>query len=189
MSDQYKATDPDKAYFVTCTIVDWIDLFTRRSMKDVIVDSLMYCQQKKGLVIYAWCLMPSHLHMICCSDTETTVGEIMRDFKKFTARALLKTIQETPESRREWLLAHFSDACKHLKRKQQFKVWQNGFHPEVLESNWFICQKVEYVHNNPVTDGIVDYVEEYRYSSGPAYAGKESLIDVIRIPQRMRTIK
>jgi REP element-mobilizing transposase RayT len=187
MSDQYKATDPDKAYFITTTIVDWIDLFTRKSMKDVIVDSLRYCQKEKGLIIYAWCLMPSHLHIICSSDTEKTISEIIRDFKKHTARELIKTILDTPESRREWLLEHFAAACAHLKRNQQYKVWRNGFHPEELRSNKFIFQKVEYLHNNPIDEGVLNHIEDYIYSSGPAYAGKEGLLDVVVIPQRVRT--
>jgi len=51
-------------YFVTSTIVYWIDLFTRREFKHLIVESLIHCQEKKGLIVHAWCLMPSHLHMI-----------------------------------------------------------------------------------------------------------------------------
>jgi REP element-mobilizing transposase RayT len=188
VSDKYKATNIDKAYFVTTTIVGWIDLFTRKSMKDVITNSLKYCQENKGLVIYAWCLMPSHLHLICSSSSELTISEIMRDFKKFTARDLLNKIKNTPESRREWLLAFFANECKHLKRNQKFKVWQNGYHAEELFSNKFIYQKVEYVHNNPVVDGVVELSEDYLYCSAPIYAGKEGIIDVVCIPQRLRTM-
>ena len=131
--------------------------------------------------------MSSHLHMICSSEIDSTVSDIIRDFKKHTARTLIKTIQETPESRKEWLLEHFAAACEHLKRNQQYKVWQNGFHPEELRTNRFIYQKVEYLHNNPVKEGIVDYAEDYIYSSGPVYAGKKGMLDVVRIPQRLRT--
>ncbi|MCD4834574.1 MAG: hypothetical protein K8R31_12310 [Bacteroidales bacterium] len=64
MSDKYKIRDNDKAYFVTLTIVDWIDVFTRKEQKLMMVNSLKYCQQNKGLVIFAYCLMSSHLHQL-----------------------------------------------------------------------------------------------------------------------------
>ncbi len=149
---------------------------------------LRYCQKEKGLVIYAWCLMPSHLHMICSSDDENAISDIIRDFKKHTSRTILKTIQESPESRSEWLLQHFADAAAHLKRNQQYKVWQNGYHAEELYSNRFVFEKVEYVHNNPVKDNIVEFAVDYIYSSGPAYAGKPGLIGVVQIPQRLRAL-
>lgn len=186
MSDKYKATDTNKAYFITTTVVDWIDLFTRKSMKNILVDSLKYCQKNKGLMIYAWCLMPSHLHLICSSNSHVPVSDIMRDFKKYTARELLKEIKEGPESRREWLLERFSNACMHLKRSQQYKG-QNGYHAEELRSNDFIYQKLECVHNNPKSDGTVLLAEDYCYSSAPSYAGKEGLLDVEIIKQRVRT--
>ena len=131
--------------------------------------------------------MPSHIHMICSSSSELTISEILRDFKKFTARELVSEIKNGPESRREWLLEHFSRACAHLKRKQQFKVWQNGYHAEELGSNKFIYQKLEYVHKNPVTDGIVEKAEDYIYSSAGAYAGKIDLLNTVCIPQQVHT--
>ena len=157
-------------------------------MKDIIIDSLKYCQEHKGLVIYAWCLMPSHLHLICSTESGQPVSDIMRDFKKFTSRALMNEIENGTESRREWLLRLFSEACGHLKREQNYKVWQNGYHAEELRSNKFIYQKLEYVHDNPVKDGVVSRAEDYLYCSAPAYAGEQGLIDVEFIRQRMRTI-
>ena len=61
--------------------------------------------------------------------------------------------------RREWLLPLFEKACEHLKRNQKYKVWQDGYHAEIVESNWFIKQKIEYIHNNPVKDKIVSIPE------------------------------
>jgi hypothetical protein len=103
----------------------------------------------------------------------------MRDFKKFTAKKIIKTIVEQPESRREWLLDYFSKACEHLKRKQQYKVWQSGYHAEMVTSNEFIKQKVNYIHNNPVTDKIVAFPEDYVFSSARNYADLESELDIV----------
>ncbi|MEO9477370.1 MAG: transposase [Cyclobacteriaceae bacterium] len=98
MSEKYKFDDPDGLYFVTSTVVHWIDLFTQKEFKHIIIDSLKYCQTNKGLIIHAWCLMPSHLHMIISSNNESLSG-IMRDFKKFTTKAILKELKVINESR------------------------------------------------------------------------------------------
>ncbi len=90
MSEKYKFHDPDGIYFVTPTIVDWVDLFTRKEYCQLIIDSLQYCQLKKGLVIHAWCIMPSHLHLIISRTGDFGLSEIMRDFKKHTSKRIVK---------------------------------------------------------------------------------------------------
>lgn len=178
MSTKYKAVD-NQCYFITITTVGWIDVFTRLNQKYVITRALDYCQKQKGLEIYAYCLMSSHLHMICRASEGNKLSDIIRDFKKFTSKKILKTILEEPESRREWMLQYFKEACVHLKRKQNYKVWQDGYHAEVLYSNTFIKQKLNYIHNNPVKDKIVQYPEDYIFSSARNYAGLESELEVI----------
>jgi len=163
MSTKYKATETDQCYFITITTVGWVDVFTRLNQKQVIIEALEYCQKQKGLEIYAYCLMHSHLHMLCKAKEEYVLSDIMRDFKKFTSKKIIKTIIEEPESRREWMLTYFQKACEHLKRPQQYKVWQNGYHAEVAYSNAFI-------HDNPVKDKIVQFPEDYWYSSARNYA-------------------
>jgi len=91
MSEKYKFDDPEGIYFVTSTIVHWIDLFTRKQLKEIIINSLSYCQQEKGLRIHAWCLMPSHLHMIISSEKEL-LSAIMRDFKKHTNKKFIEEL-------------------------------------------------------------------------------------------------
>ena len=122
MSEKYKFHDPDGLYFVTSSVVSWIDLFTRRELKELIVDSLKYCQETKGLKIQAWCLMPSHLHMVISSEKEP-LAEIMRDFKKHTSKEIVKQMDEYGESRKVWLLRAFGQAGKDLKRISDYKVW------------------------------------------------------------------
>jgi len=179
MSTKYKATMPGIGYFITITTVGWIDVFTRLRQKHILINSLHYCQQQKGLEIYAYCIMPSHIHMVCKAKDGYILSDTMRDFKKFTSKKIIDTIIEYPESRREWILDYFSKACNHLKRNQQYKVWQNGYHAEIVTSNWFIKQKINYIHNNPVVDKIVRYPEDYVFSSATNYADMDSELDVI----------
>ena len=144
MSTKYKATTTEEAYFITITIVGWIDVFTRVNQKNNILNALNYCQKYKGLEIYAYVLMSSHIHILCKATLGFVLSDVIRDFKKFTSKKILQTIKEEPESRREWLLDYFQKACQHLKREQHYKVWQDGYHAELAESNWFIKQKIDY---------------------------------------------
>ena len=102
--------------------------------------ALKHCQYEKGLEIYGYCLMSSHLHLICKATNGFILSDIMRDFKKFTSKKIIQTIINEPESRREWLLPLFEKACEHLKRNQKYKVWQEDYRAEIVESNWFIKQ-------------------------------------------------
>ena len=141
MSTKYKATTTEEAYFITITTVGWIDIFTRLNQKEIIIKALNYCQQNKSLEVYAYCLMSSHIHLLCKATNGYILSDVIRDFKKFTSKNIIKVIINEPESRREWLLDYFQKACQHLKREQQFKVWQDGYHAEIVETNWFIKQK------------------------------------------------
>ncbi|MBK8950519.1 MAG: hypothetical protein IPM68_17190 [Flavobacteriales bacterium] len=48
MSRKYTMHDPEGLYFLSFATVGWIDVFTRREYKDVVVESLRFCQEKKG---------------------------------------------------------------------------------------------------------------------------------------------
>jgi REP element-mobilizing transposase RayT len=86
--------------------------------------------------------MHSHIHLLCKGTNGFILSDVMRDFKKHTSKKIIQTIKEEPESRREWILPYFEQACEHLKRNQQYRVCQYGYHAELVETNCFIKQKV-----------------------------------------------
>ena len=178
MSEKYKISDKEKPYYVTLTVVNWIDVFIRKNHKLKIVEALKYCQENKGLTIYAWVLMSSHLHMIARADGGFTLSEILRDFKKFTAKAIIQQIKEEPESRREWLLRAFTKAGNNLKRIKNYKFWQDGYQPKEIQTNDFLSEKVNYIHMNPVKEMIVKNPEDYMFSSACNYAHTDNLLVV-----------
>lgn len=179
MSDKYKIADKDSAYYLTLTVVGWVDVFTRKSHKMQIVESLKYCKQEKGLEIYGWCLMPSHLHLIARAVGKQSLSEILRDFKKYTAKAILKQIEEEPESRRDWILSYFEYKGKCLNRIKKYKFWQDGNHAKEIFSNEYFWEKLNYIHQNPVEDMIVANAEDYLFSSARNYAELDSLLDIV----------
>ncbi len=169
-------------YFLTMTVVNWIDIFTRPVYKHIIVDSLQYNIDKKGLVVSGWCLMSNHIHLLAKADEGFHLSDIIRDFKKFTSKAIIKEIQENGrESRKRWLLSEFSAAGKMLKKPQQFKFWQSGSEAKEIQTRQFLEQKLSYIHNNPVKAEIVAEPHEYLYSSAIDYSGGNGLIDVVLV--------
>lgn len=166
-------------YFLTFTVVDWLDVFTRRIYKDILVDSLRYCQHHKGLDIFAWCLMSNHVHVIASSSGQNSLSDIMRDLKKFTSKAIVTAIAETNESRKAWLLDRFAFRGRTNSKIKEYQFWQAGFHPIELVSNKFIDQKLHYIHHNPVEAGYVANPEDYLYSSAIDYSGGKGLLEVI----------
>jgi REP element-mobilizing transposase RayT len=176
--DRYFITDPFGTYYLTLTVVDWVDVFTRPVYKQIIVDSLNYCTQQKGLRLNAWVLMSNHLHLIARTEAPGTMSIFLRDFKKFTSKKVVSAIQSESESRREWLLDRFAFEAQRRGRAEQFKFWRDDNHAEWLHTPRFFDQKLQYLHANPVRQGIVEYPDEYLQSSAVDYAGRKGLVKV-----------
>lgn len=166
-------------YFLTLTVVDWVDVFTRPVYKHILIDSLKYCQQHKGLELYAWCLLTNHLHLIAGAQEDRNLSDILRDLKKFSSKAIIKAIQEENESRKDWLLNRFAYAAANDIKTKNFKFWQEGNEAKELHTNSFIEQKLQYIHYNPVAAEIVAEPEHYLYSSALNYGGQPGLLEVI----------
>ena len=178
MSRKYKFGDKGDLYFVTYTVVGWIDVFTRDEYRQALLDSWNFCVKKKGLVIYSWCIMTNHVHMIV-SSRKNEMKDIMRDMKSFTSGKIRKLIEDNPEeSRKEWILKMMVKEGTENGNNKGFQFWQQHNHPVILDTNYLIDQKIEYIHNNPVKAGFVDEPENFLYSSAGDYVGKKGLIDI-----------
>ncbi|WP_207431949.1 REP-associated tyrosine transposase [Sabulibacter ruber] len=162
---EYRKAFPDELYFVTLTVAGWVDVFTRREYKDLLVENLQYCQQKEGLEIFSYVLMPNHLHLVARRQ-EQGLSEVIGRFKSFTAKKLLAAIAHNPvESRKEWLLFLFQRFAKTNTQYGTYHFWQYTNHPTPLPTPVLIQQKVDYIHQNPVRAGLVTTPETYLYSS------------------------
>ena len=186
MTTGYQIKEQDKLYFITLQVVDWIDVFTRECYRKIIVENLCYCVNHKGLEIYAWVIMSNHIHMLVKSEKEE-LSNTIRDFKSYTSKVILHAIQETDESRREWMLRQFKFATFRHKRNDQYQFWSHDNHAVLVFSGKFLEQKLNYIHNNPVRAGIVSKPEDYRYSSARDYGDEEGLIPVIKAFIRWKT--
>lgn len=188
MPTGYQIKDQEAAYYLTFQVVFWIDIFTRKIYRDIIIDSLKYCQQEKGLEIYAYVIMSNHVHILARSSTKE-LSSTIRDFKKYTSKKIIDAIISGKESRREWMLRLFAYAAKRQNKKGDYQFWTHENHAVEVFSNTFIEEKVTYIHNNPVRSGIVNRPEEYIYSSAKYYSGEESILDIIPVYFKWKTVR
>jgi REP element-mobilizing transposase RayT len=123
MSDTFQIKNQKGIYFLTFQVVGWADVFTRRDYKDIIIESIEYCRTYKSLKIYSYVIMSNHIH--CILATENNLSEIVRDFKKFTSKKFLKSIEENiQEIRREWMIWMMESAGKKNSNNVDFQFWQ-----------------------------------------------------------------
>jgi len=157
MSRKYKFYEAQGAYFISFSVVNWIDVFTHELYFIEIIKSLDYCRKNKGMQIYAYCIMPSHIHMIFRAENNNP-SDIIRDFKTFTSKRIVQMIEKNPqESRKEWLLWMFKRAGEKHSNVKTYQFWQQDNHPIAIWSLSVFEEKLNYIHQNPVKSGFVEY--------------------------------
>ena len=177
MKEGYTIKDQEKPHFITCTVVDWVDIFTRKIYKDIVISSLEYCIKEKGMILYGYVIMSNHIHLIIQSK-ENKLSDLVRDFKKFTAKNILEAIKTEPESRKEWMLDLFKKATESHTRNKNYQFWQYGNHEEEIYTMYFMWDKLNYIHFNPIRTGIVEKAKHYLYSSASNYVEGKGLVNV-----------
>ena len=177
MSRKYKFYNKEGLYFVSFATVYWIDVFVRDSYFHEIIESLSFCRKNKGLAIYCWCIMPSHIHLIIRAkekDPEIVLGR----FKEYTSKKLQSIIENNNQESRKWLLWMMERAGKRSSNVKHKQFWQHHNQPVELWSPHVIQQKVDYIHQNPVVAGFVNEPEHWKYSSAIDYAGGKGLLEI-----------
>jgi len=164
VSTGYQIDDQFGTYFITPIIVDWVDVFTRKIYRDIIINCLDFCIKEKALNVYGYVIMSNHLHLIVRS-TNGSLSNTIRDFKKFTANSIINAVENESESRKHWLLHRFEWNAHTNERSSKYQVWTHENHAEIIYSYDFFVQKLNYIHENPVRAGLVELPEEYLYSS------------------------
>ncbi len=177
----YYIADPYAMYFLTFTVVGWIDLFTRKECKDIVIESLKFCQKEKGLNVHAYVIMGSHIHLILSAQEQTNgLSNIIRDIKRHLSKTLIKwVLTNKKESRKTWIEHLFKYHAKYNSNNTNYQLWQQNNCPKILLHPRFTKQKLAYIHANPVAAGIVFNEENYLYSSAGNYYGKlNNLLEV-----------
>ena len=172
---RYKIYEPTHPYFITCTILHWIPIFTNKESVGIVIDSLKYLQKSDNLKIYAYVILENHLHLVVSSDD---ISKTVKKFKSYTAKEILKLLQTRNVTT---ILEQFAFYKKAHKTHTEYQVWQEGFQPKLIQSKKMMREKIEYIHNNPVKRGYVDETVYWRYSSARNYDGLDGLIEIERM--------
>jgi len=182
MGRKYAIRNQETFYFVTFTVVYWLDVFTRTEYRNIFLESIRHCQKEKGLEVGAWCIMTNHVHMILAGIGRNNLEDIIRDLKSYTSRHIRKYIENNPnESRKDWMIWMMRRAGQKKSNNKDFQFWQHHNHPIELSSNEFIDQRLDYIHDNPVKAGFVEKPSDWLYSSARDYEGVKGLIEVVHL--------
>ena len=169
---RYKVYEPTQPHFLTCTVLHWLPIFTRKESVQVIIECLKFLQEKDGLKLYAYVILENHLHMVVQSDD---LERSMKSFKQYTARELLKLLKK---ENAKTILEQLQFYKKSHHKATDYQVWEEGYQPKLMQTDNMMISKIKYIHENPVKRGYVDEEVHWRYSSARDYMGLDGLIGI-----------
>ena len=156
MRSRYGVRDPHAAHFITSTTVAWLPVFTNAARCNILVDSLQFSRERKGLLLYAWVIMDNHFHAIVAAPE---LPRVMMELKRYTA---LRLIEQLEKEKCEWLLDRMAHYRSRHKTASDHQVWQEGYHPQAITDDRMMDQTLDYIHGNPVQRGLVAGAEHWR---------------------------
>ena len=166
---------PDAIYYITTVVYNRLAIFSSASYAIAVIDSLNFYRYKQQYKLLGYVIMPDHLHLLIWLQGKSTISEIMRDLKKYTAVRIIR--QAEVENKQEWLTA-FTQAGTKTERSKN-KVWQDSFWDKIIYSDKMLRQKLNYIHRNPVRAGLVESVDAYPYSSYRNYVDDDDSLILI----------
>ena len=171
---RYVITEPKQAHFMTCTVMEWLPVFTRPEMVQIVLDCWQFQREQMGLKLYGYVFLENHLHFIAQAPA---LDKCVHSFKSFTARKLIDYLQA---HHLDFFLERLRFSKRAHKQDRTYQFWQEGVHAELILNEQMMREKLVYIHENPVKRGYVERIEHWRYSSAQNYELKRGLIDVDR---------
>ena len=172
--DRYRIRFKRQPHFLTCTIVKWIPIFEINDMVQITLDSLRYLQSREEIKVYGFVIMKDHLHLIASADD---LSKVIGRFKSFTARKIIDQLKARDEDQ---ILHQLKTTRLSGNKNVKYHLWQDGSHPILIQNEEIMRQKLTYMHYNPVRKGYVNNPEDWQYSSARNYAGKESVLEIVK---------
>ncbi|RZJ73896.1 transposase [Flavobacterium sp.] len=165
-------------HLLTMKVVDGVGVFDHKSYRDLFLESIRYCQENKGMDVFAYVIMPDHVHMIIQSRIGL-LSDLLRDFKKFTSKKIVASMIATNDYRLDWMLKRFEFAVRRHTRNERYQFWENGNNPREIDTVHEMNEAIEFVHQNPVRAGFVESAEAYLYSSARNFSNQSALVEII----------
>ncbi|MCH7687511.1 MAG: transposase, partial [Planctomycetes bacterium] len=139
---RYRIYETEYPYFMTCTVVGWLPVFTRPDAVNIIFDSWRYLQNERSFKLFGYVILENHLHLIASAPE---LSSVMQSFKSFTARQIVDLLMwNSADVLLRQLRAH---KLRH-KGESEYQVWQEGSQPKQIQDDDMMWQKLEYIHMN-----------------------------------------
>ncbi len=162
---RYKITEPSQVHFMTCTLINWTPIFTRPGTVQILLDSFSHLRKTKGFKLYGFVILEN-------------LQKQMSSFKSYTAKMIIRYLEQHRVNR---LLEQLSLYKKAHKTDRQYQVWEEGVHPQLVQNETMLRQKLDYIHQNPVKRGYVEQAAHWRYSSASNYEYGHGVLDDVFI--------
>ena len=169
---RYRIFKTETPYFLTATVVAWLPVFAYPQFVEIIFDSWNFLQKQRGIQIYGYVCLENHVHWMASGQD---LSAQIRNFKSFTAKRILEGLKKQGF---ETILNELKFFKSQHKAEQRFQLWQEGSHPQEIQDENMLRQKLEYIRQNPVRRGDVDRPEDWRYSSAGNYTHGVGLINI-----------
>ncbi len=149
--------------FFTATILNWRNLLIADKYKDIIINSMRFLVKDNRVNIYAFVIMPNHLHLLWKVRENRKQVDIQRDFLKYTSQK----IKFDPQENNPKLLEEFYVGA----RDRKYQIWERNALTSRLPSEEIIVQKINYIHMNPIRGKwkLAGELIDYKYSSARFY--------------------
>jgi REP element-mobilizing transposase RayT len=170
---RYRIFETEYPYFLTCTIVGWLPIFTRPEAVEIVFNCWDFLRRNRGVNLYGYVILENHLHLVASAPD---LAGVVKSFKMFTATQIVELLKRHGA---EVLLRQLRALKLRHKTRSEYQVWQEGSKPKQASNDEIMRQKLEYMHNNPVKRGYVDDPVHWRYSSARNYAGLPGLTEVV----------
>jgi REP element-mobilizing transposase RayT len=153
-------------YFITTTVMNFDNIFIPgRNYNLILTDSLNHQLIEHKSQLFAYVIMPSHLHLVLYMPKGQSIIDFMRDFKRHTSLEIRKLAEK---ERRYYLLERLRSNAEFSKN-QTHKVWMDRFDDLIITTERMMGIKVNYIHFNPVKAGLVEKPEDWEFSSARNY--------------------
>ena len=144
---------PGALHYLTGNINNRLPVFEQAACCQKFIDACSRLKEEWPFKLVAYVLMPDHVHLIV-NPRDGRIIELAGALKSLSARGILELetgysfLRDNPDE----------DGSIH-------QVWQESFKAVPLWSDWMIWQKINYIHNNPLKEGLVKSAPDYRWSS------------------------
>ena len=160
----------DIMYFYTASIYRWIPILSNNDLKEIIMGSLKFLIKNKAMKLYAYVIMPNHIHLILKPLKNPLIQNLQLSFMRYTAQQILFYLHKHDPDQLNKLMVN--------KKDRKYHVWQRNPLAIDLYSREVIEQKLDYIHYNPVSKKwkLSDSYMDYKYSSARIYEEDEERI-------------